>query len=107
MSSNQALPSPTYHIPAMLLLIALLPLPYGFYTLLRLVVTICAGVIAHHQWRSGDKRIAFSMALIALLFNPFIPVYLAREIWGPIDVVCALFFTGVGYQSTNEPKQGE
>ena len=29
---------------------------------------------------------------IAVLFNPLIPIHLSREIWQPIDVVCATLF---------------
>jgi hypothetical protein len=98
MNANQALPSPTYYIPAVLLLLALLPLPYGFYTLLRLVVTICAVVIAYYHWQSGGKGVAFAMGFIALLFNPLTPVYLTREIWAPIDLGLAMFFGILGYR---------
>jgi len=98
-NTTQVLPSPIYYIPAALLLLALLPLPYGFYTLLRLVVTICAVVIAYHHWQSGGKGVAIAMGFIALLFNPLIPVYLTREIWAPIDLGLAVFFVVAGYRS--------
>lgn len=32
------------------------------------------------------------LGIIALLFNPIIPVHLSREIWAPIDVMAALIF---------------
>jgi Family of unknown function (DUF6804) len=100
MNTSNPLPKATYYIPAVLLLLALFPLPYGFYTLLRLVVTICAGVIAYHHWQSGGKGLAFSMGFVALLFNPLIPVYLSREIWAPIDLGLSVFFGVVGYRSS-------
>jgi hypothetical protein len=67
-------------IPAVMLLVALLPLPYRFCTLLRFVVTICAAAIAYHHWHSGSKSIALAMGFIALLFNPLVPVYLTRRL---------------------------
>ena len=30
--------------------------------------------------------------LLAVLFNPIIPVHLSREIWAPIDMAAALFW---------------
>lgn len=99
MSSNNGLTKAVYYVPATLLMLALLPLPYGFYTLLRLVVTICAGVIAYHHWQSGGKGMALAMAFIALLFNPLIPVYLSRDVWAPIDLCLATFFGIAGYRS--------
>lgn len=99
MFDKNPLPKAIYYVPAVMLLMALLPLPYGFYTLLRLVVTICACVIAHHHWHSGGKGVAFSMGIVALLFNPLIPVYLSREIWAPIDIGLSVFFCVLGYRS--------
>ncbi|GAG59522.1 unnamed protein product, partial [marine sediment metagenome] len=29
---------------------------------------------------------------IGLLFNPLIPIHLTRDIWQPIDLICALLF---------------
>lgn len=35
---------------------------------------------------------AWILGIIALLFNPIIPVHLSREIWAPVDVMAALIF---------------
>jgi hypothetical protein len=98
MHSN-ALPSYTYYVPAAMLLLALLPLPYGFYTLLRLVVVVCAAILAYHHWQSGGKIIVAGMGFVALLFNPLFPIYLSREIWAPIDIACALYFGIIGFKN--------
>jgi len=105
MGTNRNLSPAVYYVPAVLLLLALAPLPYGFYTLLRLVVTICAVVIAYHHWQSGGKGVAIAMGFIALLFNPLIPVYLTREIWAPIDLGLAVLFGVVGYRSAKLAEQ--
>lgn len=36
---------------------------------------------------------AWVFGIIALLFNPIIPVHLSREIWAPIDIMAALIFS--------------
>ena len=64
--------------------------PYGFYVLLRLVVTavsIYAIVVL------GTSRPANSVALavIALLFNPLIPVHLPKGLWAVVDLSVAAF----------------
>ena len=78
-------------IPAGMLFAAVLHLPYGFYTLLRLVVCACAGVVAYQAW---PRQVLWSVVfgVVALLFNPLIQVRLSREEWAPIDIgVGALF----------------
>jgi hypothetical protein len=68
-------------------------MPYGFYTLLRLVVTITAGLVAY-GWLQRDRGsvVPFAFGGIAILFNPLIPVHLSRAAWAPIDLVVAAAF---------------
>lgn len=79
-------------VPAALLLIALAKLPYGYYTLLRLVVCSSCVVILYQAHIVQERVMSiWSVALLgmALLFNPLIRVQLSREAWAPIDVACA------------------
>jgi len=39
-------------VPAVALIVALADLPYGYYTLLRITVTICAGVLVYTTYQS-------------------------------------------------------
>ena len=100
--------------PAALLLAALLPWPYGYYDLLRLAVFVVSAWIAYAQWRHDDGVsgwvVAFGAA--ALLFNPFMPIHLTREIWSVLNIGTAMLFLGhlralrrlvVG--APNEPRQ--
>lgn len=79
-------------IAAAMLLLALAPWPYGYYQLLRFVVCGVSVYIASmaYQWQRFWATYLFGF--IALLFNPLIPIHLTREIWQPIDVICALLF---------------
>lgn len=81
-------------VPAAMLLVALLPLPYGYYTLLRLVVCICAAVIAYLTFVQEDRLgiWAPAFAFVAILFNPIVPVYLDRQTWIVIDLIVAGVF---------------
>lgn len=76
----------------MLLLVALGQHPYGYYTFLRWTVTIAAIVVAWVAWNSTAQWATWPFVGIAVLFNPIAPVYLDRETWRPIDVLCALVF---------------
>ena len=92
-------------LPAIMLLIAVLPLPYGYYTLLRIVVCIAASFIAYSV-RSESENVglwAVVFAVIALIFNPIIPIHLPRETWLIINLICAGTFCAFGiiYQRKN------
>ena len=80
-------------VPAALLVAALDPWPYGYYTALRIVVCIAAAWLAVLVYRRdngvGPWSIAFGLA--ALLFNPVIPVELSRDIWTVFVGMAALF----------------
>lgn len=80
-------------VVGVLLLIAILPLPYGYYTFLRLVVFISGLFLAYRFYEQKQSGWAILLTGIALFFNPVIPIYLAREGWLPIDLISAgLFF---------------
>jgi len=78
-------------IPASMLVLALLQLPYGYYTLLRLVVCLTAAIIAFQSWPK-HKAWATAFGLVALLFNPLVIVSFDRETWAPIDAVVATMY---------------
>ena len=81
-------------VPAVALIVALADLPYGYYTLLRITVTICAGVIIYIAYQSCGTLTPSIIFFggITLLFNPIAPVHLTREIWAPIDIATAIVF---------------
>jgi len=73
-----------------MLLVALAPLPYGYYTLLRIVVGAATGYLAwSHASRLRLDAWVFILGGIAVLFNPIIPIHLGREVWTFIDVAAA------------------
>jgi len=77
-----------------MLLIALAPLPYGYYTFLRLVVTLGAALLSWLEF-SGARRLtvwATIFGLVALLFNPLVPVHLYRDVWAILDITTAIVF---------------
>ena len=78
-----------------LVLIALFPLPYGYYIFLRIAMFISMGILAYYQWtqkQSIDIWVAILVGF-AILYNPIIPVHLTREIWSVLNILTA---AGVG-----------
>ena len=75
-----------------MLLLAIPDLPYGYYTLLRWVVTASAIFLVYIASQLGKKFWLFLMIIIALLFNPIAPIHLDKETWVIIDFVVAVLF---------------
>jgi hypothetical protein len=69
-----------------MLFIAALPLPYGYYMLLRLVTTIVFVWAAIACYQKQHTTLPWLFGLIAILFNPLIPVHLPKELWLIIDI---------------------
>lgn len=82
---------------AVALLVALAPLPYDYYRLLRVGVTAAAAVIATHGFRSHRLGWAWLMVLLGLLFNPITPVSLGRQLWIVVDALSAVAFFAASY----------
>ena len=75
-----------------MLLLAIPDLPYGYYGLLRWVVTASAIFLVWVAYQLGKKFWLFLMGFVALLFNPLIPIHLDKEIWVVIDFIVAILF---------------
>jgi hypothetical protein len=92
-----SLPVALWAAPAGLLLIALMRLPYGYYTFLRLAVCAAAAVCAWQILRASRSHVSgWVMVAMALLYNPLLIVRLSRATWGPVNVTTAAIFAGVG-----------
>ena len=69
-------------------------LPYGIYTLLRIVVTLSSAFIIYYNYKKinnvNPTIVIFS--IILLVFNPIFPIKLNRELWLPIDLITAAIF---------------
>ena len=90
---------------AVLSLIALLPMPYGYYTLLRICVSICGGLTAYIDYNAGRKDIWVWLCIaVAIIFNPIVPVHLSREIWSVLNVLVAGLFGYLAYTTFKNRK---
>ena len=79
-------------IVAVMLLIAVAELPYGYYQVLRWATCGIAVFIAFQAYKVGKTWIIWLFGLIAVLFNPIFPIHLTKEIWRPIDLASAAIF---------------
>jgi len=76
------------------LLLATLNLPYGYYTFLRIVVCGVSVYVAYQGYQWGQQWAMWVFGLVAVLFNPLVPVHLTKEIWLPIDLAVAVALVG-------------
>lgn len=80
-------------ICAGLLFIGLIDLPIGYYTLLRIVVTLGSVAVIVTESENGLNFWVITFGLIAIVFNPFIPIYLNdKSAWMPIDIISGIIF---------------
>ena len=82
-------------VAAALIGLAILPLPYGYYTFLRIAITGISAYLVYLRKDNKDKSF-YVLIAIAILFNPLIPIHLPREIWIPIDIILAIYFFIIG-----------
>mgnify|MGYP006874788774 FL=1 len=78
-------------VGAIILLLCILPMPYGFYMIVRVATTIVAGYLAYNYYNQKKQQLAITFLVIALLFQPFIKFTLGREIWLVVDIIVAIF----------------
>lgn len=79
-------------IAAVMLFLASAPWPYGYYQLLRLAICGIAAYFTFTALHQQKTWATWLFGFIAALFNPLLPIYLTREIWMPIDIICGAMF---------------
>ena len=89
---------PKYHfnvwlfLVALLLFIAILDLPYGYYKILRVIVSLAALVMLAYEYKSRNFVFFIYLFLILIFFNPLIPIYLDKSSWQVLDPLAGLYF---------------
>lgn len=77
-------------IASLMSFIAISDLPYGFYTLLRLVL-FSVGTLYLIFFRNVKLPIVDILVfVVVLIWNPIIPVYLTKEIWTALNVMVSI-----------------
>ena len=66
--------------------LALLPLPYSYYILLRLGMCGVFAYLAYTASQSNEQGLAWVLGITAVIYNPFAPLHLGREVWTVINL---------------------
>lgn len=99
-------------VAAALLLLCLAPMPYGYFTFVR-IVTILACIVLffktimeiEEEGKEADKTTPYVIVgcvLTAILFQPIINISLGRTGWNVADVIIAIFFIGIALHRSKQ-----
>jgi|TARA_B100001964_G_scaffold154847_1_gene170216 hypothetical protein len=79
--------------PIIVLVIAILPMPIGYYTLSRLVVCGSSIYFAYNFFNKKDVTRTWIFGFFVVLYNPIIPVYLYEKIiWVIVNIITIVVF---------------
>lgn len=93
---------------AIMLLICLFDMPYGYYQLLRFVAMVVFGVSTFAYVYKQNSKLMIVMGALALLFQPLFPIALGRTMWNIVDVVVAIFLLYLWYNEVlNSNKESD
>lgn len=89
-------------ILAIALIVCLLPMPYGYYSLIRFIAMAIFAFFAYSYYEKGTIPLAFTFGALALLFQPFIKIVLGRELWNIVDLIVAVFLIFLWFRERNK-----
>ena len=92
------------HLVAILILIAALPVSYGYYQFIRYAAPAGIIFILINGWQGFDSLNKAILLLIVLLFNPIEQFNLGRSLWIVADLVCAGYLWFLGAKLSEENK---
>ncbi|MBD2757151.1 DUF6804 family protein [Spirosoma validum] len=65
---------------------------YGYYIILKFVICIAGFYGAKTNFFNNNELVAWLFILIAIVFNPLVPIHLKIDTWKAVDLITALFF---------------
>lgn len=75
---------------AILLLLCLIDMPYGFYQFVRFLSLIGFGFLAFEANQKGRATEMLVYIGLAILFQPLIKISLGRTLWNIIDLIVGI-----------------
>jgi hypothetical protein len=93
---NKAVTALVHFVPAGMLALALGRWPYSYYMFLRVVVLAAALLIAGLVYQQAKTFTVWVglFVIVAIVFNPIVPLHLARGVWSILNVAAAALFVG-------------
>ncbi|MCA9391399.1 MAG: hypothetical protein KC582_04045 [Candidatus Magasanikbacteria bacterium] len=91
-------------VNVLLLGVAFIELPYGFYQFVKVIVFVSAALFAYESYSLKYKSWLFIWVITSLLYNPIIPVHLNRELWLFLNGAALLIFSWGMLASNTQPR---
>jgi hypothetical protein len=88
---------------AILLLLCLLQMPYGYYQLVRFLGMVIFGWLAFIDSKRNDKTLFIIWISSAILINPLVKIALGRTIWNIVDVIWAILLIATIWTDKKNP----
>lgn len=122
MSENNKMPSTTKYcilmplVLAMLYLIGIADLAYGYYTFLRIFSLIFLAIFIFVYCMTCDALRApllnfpnIAAGAVLILFNPIFPIYMDKDAWIAFDVIAAIVMLAISifvlWQYSHKPEK--
>jgi hypothetical protein len=74
---------------AILLLLCLFHMPYGYYQLVRFIAVVCFAILAYYEYERKNIPMVILLVGLMVLFQPLANIPLGRQVWNIVDVVVA------------------
>ena len=79
---------------AILLVICLFDMPYGYYQLIRYIAMVGFAILAYYEYERKNIPMVIVFVALAILFQPLAKISLGRQIWNIVDVVVSIGLIG-------------
>lgn len=77
-------------ILAILLLLCLFNMPYGYYQFVRFIGMVVFGILAYKANENNNSTEMMVYIALAILFQPLIKISLGRTLWNIVDVIVVI-----------------
>jgi len=84
------MPKQVIYVTVGILFLGVLSLPYGYYTLLRLVAFGVFAWATFISFENKEKFLPWLFIILAIIFNPIFKVYLPKDVWIIIDIFAGI-----------------
>ncbi len=79
-----------HYVVGAALLLAVLPMPYGYYQLLRIGACLAFAALAYDAHSKGRPAYYWLwLCGLALLYNPILRIHFERETWAILNILAA------------------
>ena len=85
-----------------LMLACVLPMPYGYFQLIRFLAMICFGLYSYIEFDKKRGLLGFTFIVLAILFQPIFKIALGRELWNIVDVLVGVGLILYGFSQSKK-----